>query len=302
MKKTFKDTIEDIRKGFNKWRYHNEESVKQGIILPILDSLKWDIFDTRIVCPQHYIPEINRAIKVDYVLYKDLNPYIIIEAKTLSGYIRTARYVKENKKQIDEYAEYFNPKITRKVVTDGLYWRLYNAEGTELKINIMEDIEETHFLEDYIKKVDTQEWNFKGNYEKKDHKLSLYDDFSSKNIELKVIGLPCIEFINNAKNGLGWGKSYFTFCQELYDIHKNKVIDFAKQYKYYGGKKVSFVLNESELKECENDLWGKIKFEKGVLYVNTAKSNNEHCTMIREMLKYLGIDNTDEEKVTITKK
>lgn len=45
---TLTDIIARLRQG----RFQNEQAVSQGIVLPILRELSWDIFDTTLVWPK----------------------------------------------------------------------------------------------------------------------------------------------------------------------------------------------------------------------------------------------------------
>ena len=298
---SFEETIKMIREGFNEWRFHNEESVKQGIILPILQSLEWNIFDTREVYPQHYMPKDSKAKKADYVLYGIDTPILVIEAKTLNGYNRTENNVEENKKQALLYAE--NLSVRKLIVTDGLYWRLY-TEKTEkegLTINILNDDDTIHLEKllnknELLNKKNEILWNDIEEIEDKKSTLpqksdlTLYDSFSGKSVYLKIIDnyervIFNNEIINDNGSGYSWGRSYGKFCQNLYEHYSKEMTEFAKKYTYFGGKKENFSFDSSNSKDAK--CWIPLKEKE--LYVNIAKSNNEHCTMIRELLKHFSI-------------
>ncbi len=50
-------TIARLRQG----RFQNEQAVSQGIVLPILRELGWDIFDTTLVWPEYQTGELESA-------------------------------------------------------------------------------------------------------------------------------------------------------------------------------------------------------------------------------------------------
>ena len=50
---TLADSIVRLRQG----RFQNEQAVSQGIVLPILRELGWDIFDTTLVWPEYQTGE-----------------------------------------------------------------------------------------------------------------------------------------------------------------------------------------------------------------------------------------------------
>ena len=72
--------ITDIQQSLKQNRYSNEDAVKQGIVLPILDNLGWEIFDTAAVHPGFSVG----AQKVSYALCDDITgePKVFIEAKS----------------------------------------------------------------------------------------------------------------------------------------------------------------------------------------------------------------------------
>jgi len=54
---TLADIIARLRQG----RFQNEQAVSQGIVLPILRALGWDIFDTTLVWPEYQTGEPESA-------------------------------------------------------------------------------------------------------------------------------------------------------------------------------------------------------------------------------------------------
>jgi len=58
----------------------NEQSIKQGVILPILRDLAWPIDEPKIVFPEYPVP----GGRVDYALCHHNHPVIPIEAKRYS--------------------------------------------------------------------------------------------------------------------------------------------------------------------------------------------------------------------------
>lgn len=94
-------------------RFGNEDSVKQGIVLRILQVLKWPVFDPQIVYPE--FPLENR--KVDYALCPLLQtPKIIIEVKKIGN-------LEGGDRQLFEYA--FHKGTPMCILTDGQEWHFY---------------------------------------------------------------------------------------------------------------------------------------------------------------------------------
>ncbi len=109
--------IEDIQAGIRAGQYANEAAVSQGIILRILDSLGWKIFDA-----SHVIPEFPLgAGRVDYALCcPPKRPVILVESKDVG---RAAG----SEKQLFEYA--FHQGIPMAILTDGQEWSFFLPSG-----------------------------------------------------------------------------------------------------------------------------------------------------------------------------
>ena len=100
---------DDLKKGL----FANEASVSQGIVLPILQSLGWPVFDTKVVCPEY---KAGRG-KVDYALvYPREKPAVYIEVKDVGE-------SKDADRQLFEYA--FHDGVPYTILTDGQEWHFY---------------------------------------------------------------------------------------------------------------------------------------------------------------------------------
>ena len=126
---TLKARLRDIRKKIkNKRNFPNEASVSQGIVLPILQELEWDIFDTRVVRPEY---PAGRG-RVDFALCeRSGSPKVFIEVKGLGG------ETEEAVEQVMQYA--FRAGVRIVVLTDGRTWSFYLLEqgggrGYEMKL------------------------------------------------------------------------------------------------------------------------------------------------------------------------
>lgn len=108
-----KADIEDIRNGIKLGRYKNEASVSMGIILRLLNSLGWPIFDSSQVSPEYALG----SGRVDYALcHPPGKPIILIEAKNLGDASGAER-------QLFEYA--FHQGIPMAILTDGQEWNFF---------------------------------------------------------------------------------------------------------------------------------------------------------------------------------
>ena len=105
--------IEDIRNGLKAGRYKNEASVSQGIILRLLNSLGWQIFDSSHVSPEFAVG----TGRVDYALcHPPGKPIILVESKDVGS-------ASGAEKQLFEYA--FHQGIPMAILTDGQEWSFF---------------------------------------------------------------------------------------------------------------------------------------------------------------------------------
>ena len=108
-----KDHILEIRKSIRSGLYTNEASVSRGIVMRILQSLNWPVFDTSIVHPEYPL----QRLFVDYALCHPPNkPAIIVEVKDI-GKLEGADT------KLFEYA--FHAGATMAILTDGQEWHFY---------------------------------------------------------------------------------------------------------------------------------------------------------------------------------
>lgn len=108
-----KEEISRIQVSIREGRFPNETSITQGIVLPILQSLGWKVFDSRFVFPEYSIG----GGRVDLALLDHRQKAaIFIEVKML-GKIEGAEI------QIFEYA--FHQGVPFLVLTDGQEWNFY---------------------------------------------------------------------------------------------------------------------------------------------------------------------------------
>lgn len=105
--------IQDIQSQIKAGKFVNEASVSQGIILRLLKSLGWEIFDASCVSPQYSVG----SGRVDYALCHPPNkPIILIEVKGIG-------LASGGEKQLFEYA--FHQGIPMAILTDGQEWHFF---------------------------------------------------------------------------------------------------------------------------------------------------------------------------------
>ncbi|MCD6371755.1 MAG: hypothetical protein J7L39_03490 [Candidatus Aenigmarchaeota archaeon] len=99
----------------------DEIKTKQGIILPILQYLNWNIFDTDEVYPEYYISAYRD--RVDYNLRIGGNNKVFIEVKRVKDSL-------EEETQLCDYANHEDVKLA--IFTNGISWEFFlpRSEGT----------------------------------------------------------------------------------------------------------------------------------------------------------------------------
>lgn len=132
----FKDEIQKLSVQIKERMVHitNEEMTKQALIIPFIQMLGFDVFNPVEVRPE-YSADFGKkkGEKVDYALFKDNEPIIFIEAKS----------VNENLNNHDaQLSRYFNSTTDVKlaILTNGVEYRFF----TDLNANNIMD--ETPFL------------------------------------------------------------------------------------------------------------------------------------------------------------
>ena len=113
MNEQFKGFIAGLRDNIEKIRSYNEDTVKQGVILPCLHNLGWEVFNTEEVKPEYSID--NK--RVDYALRLDNKNKIFLEAK------KPYEDLERHQEQLLMYA--FKQSIKVAILTNGLTWQFY---------------------------------------------------------------------------------------------------------------------------------------------------------------------------------
>ena len=108
------DTIADIVEKLRKGAFPNEASVSQGVVLPVLSDLHWDVFEPSVVWPEYATAGGGRA---DFALCEPRSkPKVLIEVKQPGK-------AEGGVKQSLEYA--FHTGVPFVVLTDGQTWSFY---------------------------------------------------------------------------------------------------------------------------------------------------------------------------------
>ncbi len=110
----FADRIEKLKENVL-----TEEATKHSFVMPFLSALGYDVFDPTIVVPE-YVADIGRkkGEKVDYAIFKDGKPLILIEVK------KHLEKLDNHKTQLERY---FGPTDSKfAILTNGIEYRFFS--------------------------------------------------------------------------------------------------------------------------------------------------------------------------------
>ncbi|MDA1348700.1 MAG: hypothetical protein O3A47_07525 [Chloroflexi bacterium] len=108
-----KRDVEEIREGLRAGRFQNEAAVSQGIVLRLLGSLGWAIYNPNVVSPEYAL----EGRRVDFALCHPADkPVVFIEVKQVGKGDGAER-------QLFEYA--FHKGVPLAILTDGQEWSFF---------------------------------------------------------------------------------------------------------------------------------------------------------------------------------
>lgn len=112
-----KENIVAIQKAIKAGQFSNEAAVSRGIVMRLLQTLEWPIFDTSIVYPEYPL----ETCRVDYALCHPPNkPTVIVEVKQIGN-------LEGADSQLFEYA--FRAGVPMAILTNGQEWHFYLPSG-----------------------------------------------------------------------------------------------------------------------------------------------------------------------------
>lgn len=115
---TLNELLERVLKNQSYYQ-ENKQAICQGIVLPILDKIKWNRDDIREVSPQYPI----NSYRVDYALIIDNKPIIFLEVK------KTEEELQKNMKKMLKHA--CLSKVSIAIFTNGFLWWFYSTTDEE---------------------------------------------------------------------------------------------------------------------------------------------------------------------------
>jgi len=117
----FKDQVKQLGERVSKLKdqIHTEEATKNAFIMPFIQSLGYDVFNPTEVVPE-FVSDIGikKGEKIDYAIFKDGNPTILIECK------HWAQNLNVHDGQILRYFHVSKAKFG--ILTNGINYRFYS--------------------------------------------------------------------------------------------------------------------------------------------------------------------------------
>jgi predicted type IV restriction endonuclease len=115
--KELKNLIESVRQNLVQGRYPNECTIREAVVLPILQRLGWDTIDPTVIRHEHPIGH----RKADFCLFAHpTTPDIVVEVKAVG-------LIEGGIRQLFEYA--FHEGVPIVLLTDGREWSFYLPAG-----------------------------------------------------------------------------------------------------------------------------------------------------------------------------
>lgn len=223
----FKDQIKQLGERITKLKVNigTEEATKTAFILPFIQSLGYDVFD-----PTEVVPEftcdlgIKKGEKIDYAIYKDGQPVILVECKNWK------ESLDNHNGQLFRY--YHVSKAKFGLLTNGIIYRFYTDlvepnkmdEKPFFELN-MEDLRDTH-----IEKLK----EFHKSYFDLDKILNTASELKYtneiRNAIAKEIANPSDEFVKYFARPVYPGRFYDDICSQFREILKQAFKQYMTDY------------------------------------------------------------------------
>lgn len=109
----------------------NEEGTKNGLIMPLIQKLGYDVFNPLEVCPEYTSDfGLKQKEKVDYAILKDGKPVIFIECKPVNADLNDKKYGS----QLFRYFTTCDCSVVG-ILTNGIEYRFYSDTQTKNKMD-----------------------------------------------------------------------------------------------------------------------------------------------------------------------
>ncbi len=261
MDKTFIEKVKAIQsKIVNSGKFNTEEATKNGLVLPLLAAMGYNVFDTDEVTPEDTADFGNKkGEKVDYAIKINGQPVILIECKQLA--------VNLSNQHIGQLYRYFTVSdVHIAILTNGNdYWFFTDSE----KKNIMD---REPYMKLHLGKATTEELVKFEDY-KKDNigKLDV-----AKGIQYTKFEVECTDFISDLVNGniRSW---VIDKLEELAGIDDGDRVVMAKILSEVTAKYLkSGVIKSKKVAIIEESDEDKKKHEKDYEKASNIKLNTEY--------------------------
>lgn len=249
----------------------NEESTKQSMILPLFHILGYDIFN-----PDEIVPEVpcdisNKGDRIDYVIYKDGNPAILIECKDW-------RQNLDN--HVCQLRKYFVSSDARfAILTNGIKYLFFSDHD---KANIMDD---KPFYSLDVTALSDDDVMFLSGFRKESFNamqmLSQSQDMKMRDAILsnlkRELANPSKSFVSLLTSDIYKGKMYDSIYHKYYNIAKDCIKLVLGAEKSVEDEVISFDENvdENGCKYTEDEL-RVVEMVKGWL----RKYETEDCKIL----------------------
>jgi predicted type IV restriction endonuclease len=222
MEKEFKDAMVQLKTRIEKVRHQldSEESVKTAVILPLFQTLGYDVFDPSVFKPEFTADVgIKRGEKVDYALLENGAPFLLVECKPF-GQKLTAHH--------SQLFRYFSTTTARfALLTNGHDLHFYSDTTAS---NVMDGTPffECNLLNMSDADIDVLEW-FHAAYFILSDVLPIAKNLKYKK-ELRAIMLaewqkPSVDFVKFWINKIYAGKMTDKAVKELTPIVEQTLVD-----------------------------------------------------------------------------
>ena len=126
---TIKELSGKIPRLLEKRSLETEEAAKQALVLPFINSLGYDIFNTAEVVPEFTCDFLEKkGKKVDYAIMKDKKPIMLIECKSVNDSLKD-----KDAAQLFGYFSVTEAKVG--VLTNGIVYKFYSDLDKENKMD-----------------------------------------------------------------------------------------------------------------------------------------------------------------------
>lgn len=238
-----------------------EEATKNALVMPFINLLGYNVFNPTEVTPEFTADHgTKKGEKVDYAIYKDGCPIILIECKTID-----ADLDKEHASQLFRYFNVCDAKVG--ILTNGIIYKFFSdLEATNkmddkpfLEINLL-DIKEP--LIEELKRFKKEAFNID---ELTTVAIELKHTKEIKQILLNEMVSPSEDFVKFFANKVYDGKITQNVRQSFVDITKNAFNQFINDRI---NDRLNFAMSGDVVVESTNELINekeKVKDNNGII-------------------------------------